>query len=164
MPFKSVLEHPRQVENTGSKPLGDSNVLSDNDGNDKMTANQLQTPETTFQETNNNHASPVECIPKSTLEQIQKRYGWNDEQMLRVLETFRQQTIQGQSTPAPVQGGWSPHAKLNFIVYVIMISVMIFVMNQEYGNIFVVLMAKFFPREAKLLGMTVPFESRGTDQ
>jgi hypothetical protein len=117
-------------------------VQNADDGGTKQQSSQID-----------NNSQPLDSIPRSTLEQIQKRYQWNDEQMQRVLETFRQETKQQQQLP-PIEGAWTPHQKLNFIVYVIMISVMIYVLNQEYGNFFGVLMAQFFPREAKLLGIT----------
>ena len=48
---------------------------------------------------------------------------------------------------------WSPHGQLNAAVYLVLIGVTLYILNQEYKGIFVDGLTRFFPKEAALLGV-----------
>jgi hypothetical protein len=52
-------------------------------------------------------------------------------------------------------GGWTPHRRLNYIVYIILISGAFLVLDREYGGILSVWLRMHFPREAATLGFKV---------
>jgi hypothetical protein len=52
-------------------------------------------------------------------------------------------------------GGWTPHRRLNFIVYIILVSGAFLVLDREYGGILTVWLRMHFPREAATLGFKV---------
>jgi hypothetical protein len=51
--------------------------------------------------------------------------------------------------------GWTPHKRLNFIVYIILMSGAFIVLDREYGGILTVWLRLHFPREAAALGFKV---------
>ena len=46
---------------------------------------------------------------------------------------------------------WSPHARMNFVVYVILIGTTLYILNQDYPGILEDVGKQYFPREAALL-------------
>jgi hypothetical protein len=66
-----------------------------------------------------------------------------------IMENAEESHPQDQETGA----GWTPHQKMNFVVYVILISVALLVLNCEYGGVFSKLARIYFPREASALGL-----------
>ena len=48
-------------------------------------------------------------------------------------------------------GGWTPHQKLNAIVYLVMMAVSIIILDREYNGVFSFWLYYIFPREATFL-------------
>lgn len=48
---------------------------------------------------------------------------------------------------------WSPHGQMNAVVYVVVIGVTVYLLNQEYHGIVLEAFGQYFPREAALLGL-----------
>jgi hypothetical protein len=53
-------------------------------------------------------------------------------------------------------GGWTPHRRLNFVVYIILVSGAFLVLDREYEGILTVWLRMHFPREAATLGFKAP--------
>jgi hypothetical protein len=70
--------------------------------------------------------------------------------MEKVLERSREEARTGS---AHQEESWTPHKKLNAGVYVIMISLMIYFFNRDYGNIVTHSFIRLFPKEAAILGL-----------
>ncbi len=83
-------------------------------------------------------------IPPEELEQIRKKFRLTVEQMKQVVETARQQIT---------SSSWTPHQKLNTMVYVSMLSVLVYVLNRDYGNLAIIWFVQTFPKEAHTLGL-----------
>jgi hypothetical protein len=93
---------------------------------------------------------PGDEIPPEQLETIRKKFHLTPQQMGKVLERSREEARTGS---AHQEESWTPHQKLNACVYVIMISVMIYFFNRDYGNIVTHSFIRFFPKEAAILGL-----------
>jgi hypothetical protein len=91
-----------------------------------------------------------EILPEK-LETIRKKFRLTPQQMEKVLEQSREEARTGSS--AHQEESWTPHQQLNAGVYVIMISVMIYFFNRDYGNIVTHSFIRFFPKEAAILGL-----------
>jgi hypothetical protein len=87
-------------------------------------------------------------IPPEELEQVRKKFRLTPEQMKQVVETSRQQAAQQITSSS-----WTPHQKLNTVVYVIMLSVLVYVLNRDYGNLATIWFVQTFPKEAHTLGL-----------
>lgn len=72
--------------------------------------------------------------------------------MEKALELSRREARTG-SAHQEESSSWTPYQKLNAGVYVIMISVMIYFFNRDYGNIVTHSFIRFFPKEAAILGL-----------
>lgn len=90
-------------------------------------------------------------IPKEQLEKLQKRFKLTDEQMKQVMQKSKQE-YQGEGNIDP--GAF--HRQLNLLVYVIIISVLVYVINRDYKDFISFWFARYFPVEARTLGMFVP--------
>lgn len=44
--------------------------------------------------------------------------------------------------------GWTPHQKMNLLVYVILITITVVILTREYGSDWTIYVKHFFPREA----------------
>lgn len=93
-----------------------------------------------------------ENIPLEELERIRKRFRLTPHQMTRVMEQSKEQsTLQaGNSGSKSIT---TPHQTLNRLMYLCMFMVLGYILNRDYGNILIVWLFQFFPKEAKLLGL-----------
>jgi hypothetical protein len=48
--------------------------------------------------------------------------------------------------------GWTPHRKMNFVVYIVIFSVAYFILDREYGGFLTIWLRMYFPRESAALG------------
>jgi hypothetical protein len=97
-------------------------------------------------------------IPAQDLERLRKKLDLTPEQMKRVMETSRNQAMGGgvRNDDGGGGGSWTPHQKLNTLVYLILFGILIHVVNRDYGNLATVWFVRMFPKEAKTLGIFYP--------
>jgi hypothetical protein len=95
-------------------------------------------------------------ITTQDLERLGKKLDLTPEQMNRVMETSRRQAMGGGVHDYDRGGSWTPHQKLNTLVYVILFGILIHVVNRDYGNLATVWFVRIFPKEAKTLGIFYP--------
>ena len=86
-------------------------------------------------------------IPEEELERIRKRFRLTHEQMARVMKLSKEEATMDQKSYL------TPHQRMNRMVYTIMILVLIYILNRDYGNIVLVWLLQMFPTEAKVLGL-----------
>lgn len=105
---------------------------------------------------NKSETSPSEWagdkIPKEERDKLQKKFKLTDEQMVEVMNKSRQQ-FRGQ---ADVEDATSFHRQLNSVIYVLIICVLVYVVNRDYKNYISFWFARYFPKEARTLGLFVP--------
>lgn len=87
-------------------------------------------------------------IPQEALERIRKQFRLTPKQMDRVMELSKAEATRNPRSPSA-----TPHQQLNRMVYLIMFMVLIYVLNQEYGNVVFVWFVQIFPKEAQILGL-----------
>ena len=86
------------------------------------------------------------------LERVRQAYGLTQDQMNQVVQDGKTQAATG--SPA---NNSSPHCRLNAVVYVVILSVLVIVLNHQYDNYVARWFGRWFPREAATLaGMLVP--------
>jgi hypothetical protein len=91
-----------------------------------------------------------DVVPSEAIENLRKKFDLTPTQMKTVMETSRKQYLSQNYD----DDSWTPHQKLNVLVYGIMFSVLVFVVNRDYGNIVSIWFATRFPKEAAVLGIT----------
>lgn len=91
-------------------------------------------------------------IPKEERDKLQKKFKLTDEQMVQVMNKSREQ-FRGQ---ADVEDATSFHRQLNLVIYVLIICVLVYVVNRDYKNYISFWFARYFPKEARTLGLFVP--------
>ena len=63
------------------------------------------------------------------------------------MNTSRQEAVSNHSP------SWTPHQTLNFATYCIMFLVLLYILEQEYGNVASIWFIQTFPKEAYTLGL-----------
>ena len=91
-------------------------------------------------------------IPRQDLERIRKRFKLTPEQMELVMQQSRDQ-YQSDAREMAHQDTWTPHQRLNAMVYTVLIGSLIYVGNRDYGNIVTQWFIQLFPKEAGVLGL-----------
>ncbi|CAJ1960682.1 unnamed protein product [Cylindrotheca closterium] len=89
-----------------------------------------------------------DSIPKEELERIRKRFRMTPQQMTRVVALSK-----AEGTQDPKYSSLTPHQQLNRMVYLVMIMVLIYILNRDYGNVVLVWFVQIFPKEAEILGL-----------
>jgi hypothetical protein len=107
-------------------------------------ATEEQEDESTDTETKNANTKP------STFEQSPAS-GLTPEQQQHAGQRPRGRDRSSQDS----DGGWTPHRRLNVIVYIILVSGAFIVLDREYGGILSVWLRVHFPREAATLGFKI---------
>lgn len=79
-------------------------------------------------------------IPKDELEKIRKQFRLTHSQMREVIEASQNEA-----------NIVTPHQKLNRMVYVCLFTILIYVLNRDYGNIVTKWLILSFPKEARIL-------------
>ena len=91
-------------------------------------------------------------IPKKDLEKLQKTFHLSDDQMKQVMERSR-----GEFRGQPVMNDARAfHDQLNMIVYILILAALCYVINRDYNNFVSFWFARYFPTEARALGIFVP--------
>jgi hypothetical protein len=98
-----------------------------------------------------NKAWDGDQIPPDQLEVIRKRFRLTEAQMEQVLQNAKKEADGGSI----IANDWTPHQKLNAMVYIIIIALLVFVLNRDYGNIVTFWFVRWFPKEATTLGIRI---------
>lgn len=88
-------------------------------------------------------------IPQEALYEVRKQYGLTTEQIKQAIEDARREARTETSA-------WNVHRVLNSIVYIIILSFLVYVLNRDYDKFVVFWFGRFFPKEAETLGLFVP--------
>lgn len=86
-------------------------------------------------------------IPEEELERIRKRFRLTHEQMAEVMNVSKEEATLNQTSYL------TPHQRMNRTVYLIMILVLIYILNRDYGNLVLIWLVRMFPKEAQVLGL-----------
>jgi hypothetical protein len=99
-------------------------------------------------------------IPKEHLGKLQKKFKLTDDQMMQVMEKSKREHQTGIVLPPSHQDTF--HRDLNMLVYVVIISVLVYVVNRDYKDFLSFWFARYFPVEAGTLGLFVPVPKSNT--
>ena len=127
---------------------------NDNDNNDKKEKE--------------NKTDPFD-LPPNQIEKIRKTFRLTHAQMEEVLDESRRQHNNNNNNNDEGIGGmgssllsssslssWTPHQKMNGLAYLLMLSVLVYVLNRDYGNVVTIWFVQTFPKEARTLGLLHP--------
>jgi hypothetical protein len=91
-------------------------------------------------------------IPQKDLDRLQKKFKLTNDQMKHVMERSR-----GEYHFQPVMNDARAfHDQINMIVYAVILAVLVYVINRDYNQFVSFWFARYFPTEARTLGMFVP--------
>jgi hypothetical protein len=110
-------------------------------------------------------------IAPRVVERLRQTLHLTEEQMKLVLDTSRRQAMQNHIKKNDDHGdsdftrsevdeeGWTPHQVLNRMVYFILVALLMYIANRDYGNVVTVWFITWFPREANTLGIITTLSS-----
>ena len=105
-------------------------------------------------------------LPPNQIEKIRKTFRLTHAQMEEVLDESRRQHNNNNDEGIGAMGSsllsssslssWTPHQKMNGLAYLLMLSVLVYVLNRDYGNVVTIWFVQTFPKEARTLGLLHP--------
>lgn len=105
-------------------------------------------------------------LPPNQIEKIRKTFRLTHAQMEQVLDVSRRQHNNNNDEGIGGMGSsllsssslssWTPHQKMNGLAYLLMLSVLVYVLNRDYGNVVTIWFVQTFPKEARTLGLLHP--------
>merc|ERR1719232_769706 len=92
---------------------------------------------------------PGDSLDQSKIIRIQSIFKLSDDQMNDVLKMSKEEAFNKRNNN--YDDIISLESKVNWVVYIVLFALLIYILNRDYGNIVTWLFIRTFPKEAKLL-------------
>jgi hypothetical protein len=158
----------RHVQGTRNAATANLSQENENDKHNTTTTAALQSEDAALSSSETSWAG--DYIAPKLLERLRQTLHLTEEQMKLVLDTSRRQAMHNNTKKKDqddsdytssdmAEEEWTPHQVLNRMIYVILMALLMYIANRDYGNVVTVWFITWFPREAATLGILTPLSS-----
>jgi hypothetical protein len=158
----------RRCQGTRKATTANPSQEKENEKHNTTTTAALQSEKSALSSSETSWAG--DYIAPKVLERLRQTLHLTEEQMKLVLDTSRRQAMHNNTKRKDHDGSdytssdvdeeeWTPHQVLNRMVYVILMALLMYIANRDYGNVVTVWFITWFPREAATLGIVTSLSS-----